>query len=917
MHAFSNESLHKYTLYILSLLIFLTNGAVFAQTHEIPSIDIKLVDSLLKNLKASSWDDTLKQFNAFGDKNLDNNDGAVALAAKKLKITLARPCRNDLLSQAWLLISQALKTLGEKYEAEKYVDKAIHCPVNVSTLFLLKATTHKAFVQVSLGRSNYAIQLSEMVIKSSEAPASLKTRAYLAKSQALQDIQKFEESERAIENALQLLETDSSDKLTYVSVQIQAGLIDYYLGKLPVALRHYLNAKRVAENLKAPDLLFTIYNNIGTVMWQAQDLKAAASFFEKALLSYQQMKYPRQVDINMVYNNLGLIYDELGNAEEAIKLLVRSIEGYHHAADSSAMHYPLNNMANLYLKQNQIDEGLKFANLAISILEKENRKAELIPVLHTKAQLLEKKEAFAEAEALVDRAISLAEGLGLQQELIYLFEEKARIAELKGDFRKAYEYYKTFHAYEKQYDEYLTGVRILQAKEASKADEFKTQITKQIQPMQNYGVSRVWAVVAIVTGLFLISLIFLFNQWLLTRRSRLENQHLEEEIKRVRKSLAEAMEKASAADRLTNHILNTMYHELRTPLNGINGFADILMEECQEEKHRAMARTILQSGERLLNTLTGILELSDTELLKLDVHNSDFKVHQVTERLVREKYRDQAEEKGLTFLYQPRATHLVLRSDADLYTRILDLLVDNAIKFTPSGTITLEILEELRRDHPYAIIRVKDTGIGIPPDRQGQIFATFRQASEGHQRSHDGTGIGLSLAKNLVNILGGQISFESKPGEGSIFTVAFPALTEEEKKRDSIFRPFAEASAKTQRILIVEDDDTNREFMVYNLQNLYNTDVALDGATALNLAKTFHYDAILLDISLGRGLNGIDVVKELRRSPETRLTPVAAITANVRLYRPDEMIEAGFTNYLAKPFTRTELQSLVATMVAR
>lgn len=917
MQAFQNKSLYRQAIYIVLCFLSLFYKPAFSQNYAIPADEIRLVDSLLKNFKAGSWDDTLKQFNAFGDKNIGTNDGAVVLAGKRLKITLARPCRNAHLSQAWLLISQALRALGEKYEAENYVDKAIHCPVTVSTLFLLKATTHKAFVQLSLHRPGYALQLAEMVVKSPEATTALKTRAYLAKSQALQDLQKYNESERAIEEALQFLQSDSSDRFTYVSVHIQAGLIDYFLGKLPMALKHYLNAKRVAENLKSPDLLFTIFNNIGTVLWQAEDLKGAASFFEKALLSYQQMKYPNQVDINSVYNNLGLIYSELGNLEEGKKLLVRAIEGYQHSSDSSAMHYPLNNLANLYLKQNQIDEGLKFADLAIRIIENSNRIAELIPVLHTKAQLLGKKGAFAEADALVDKAISLAENIGLQQELVYLYEEKARLAELRGDFRKAHEYYKTFHKYETRYEEYLTGVRILQAKEAAEADEFNTQITNQTQSRQSYGVSRVWALVAIVSGLFLISLIFLFNQWLITRRCRLENQHLEEEIKRVRKSLAEAMEKASAADRLTNHILNTMYHELRTPLNGINGFADILQEECQDEKHRAMARTILQSGERLLNTLTGILELSDTELLKLDIHNSDFNVHQITERLVREKYRDQTEEKGLTFLYQPRATQLVLRSDADLYTRILDLLVDNAIKFTPSGTITLEILEEFRRDHPYAIIRVKDTGIGIPPERQGQIFASFRQASEGHQRSYDGSGIGLSLAKNLVNILGGQISLESKPGEGSVFTVAFPALTEEEKKRDSLFRPFAEASGKTHRILVVEDDDTNREFMVYNLQNLYHTDVALDGATALSLAKTFHYDAILLDISLGRGLNGIDVVKELRRSPDTRLTPVAAITANVRLYRPDEMIEAGFTHYLAKPFTRTELQSLVATMVAQ
>lgn len=917
--AYLHKSNKNILLIISSLFVFsaLKSPAQY-QNLIIPAQEEKLVDSLLKNLKTSSWKDTLIIFNYFAEKNLDKNDGAIAVAGQKLKIYPERPCLDATLSKSWLMMSKALLNLGNKVEAEKYVDKAIHCPVDYSTSFLLDAIGQKALIETYRGKSKYALKLAEMVISSHDATISSKLNAFTAKSIAWYSLQDYQQSLEAIEEAMKFLQKDSSNISVYVSVHVQAGLVNYVLGKLPEALRHYLKAQRTAEKQNTHDLLFTVYNNIGTVLWQAGDAKAALSFFEKALTSHKQMKYPLQVNINTVYNNLGLINDELGKTIEAENYLIQSIQGYAHSNDSVGMTYPLNNLANICLHQHRIDEGLQYINLAIQILEREYRLGEIIPVLHTKAQLLVEKKKYQEADALVDKALSYAQKFNMQQEYVYLYEEKAKIAELRGDFKKALDFYKKFNEYENKYSQYRTEVKLVQAKSEALAEkDLKEVLTEEPENAFKYGVSRAWAIVALLSGLLLTSLIFLFNQYLFTRRARHENQQLVEEMSILRKSLAENIKKASESDQLKNHILTTMYHELRTPLNGINGFAELLIEECTKEKHRQMAQSILQSGERLLNTLNGILELSDTELLKLDVRLSNFNVHQMVDKLVREKYRDWAEEKGLEFYYQPRKTQIILRSDEEMFQRILDLLVDNAIKFTSRGSITLEIVEEYKNKRPIAQIRVKDTGIGIPYELQGLIFASFRQASEGHQRSHDGTGIGLSLAKNLVNVLGGNISVESQPGQGSTFTISFPALSLEEQQSDSLFRAFASAGVKTHRILVVEDDDTNREFMLYNLQNLYHIDVALDGSSALQKAKTNHYDAILLDISLGKGITGIDVVKELRKDPDTRLIPAAAITANVRLFKPEDMIEVGFTHYLAKPFTRSELTALVKTMLGQ
>lgn len=384
---------NKNILLIISILFIFPVLKSPAQhpIFKIPAQEVKLVDSLLKNLKTSSWNDTLVIFNHFANKNLDKNDGAIAVAGQKLKIYPERHCFNATLSKSWLMMSKALLNLGYKAEAEKYVDRAIHCPVDYSTSFLLDAIGQKALIETYLGKSKYALKLAEMVVRSHEATISSKLNAFTAKSIAWYDLQDYQQSLKAIEEAVKYLQKDSSDISVYVSIHVQAGLVNYVLGKLPEALRYYLKAKRIAEKQNAYDLLFTVYNNIGTVLWQAGDHKAALSFSEKALSCHKQMKYPQLVNINIVYNNLGLINDELGNTTEAENYLIQAIQGYTHSNDSVGMTYPLNNLANICLRHHRIDEGLQYIDLAIQILERKNRLSKSIPVLHTKAQLLLEK----------------------------------------------------------------------------------------------------------------------------------------------------------------------------------------------------------------------------------------------------------------------------------------------------------------------------------------------------------------------------------------------------------------------------------------------------------------------------------------------------------------------------------------------
>ncbi|MCZ2143257.1 MAG: PAS domain S-box protein [Ignavibacteriales bacterium] len=242
------------------------------------------------------------------------------------------------------------------------------------------------------------------------------------------------------------------------------------------------------------------------------------------------------------------------------------------------------------------------------------------------------------------------------------------------------------------------------------------------------------------------------------------------EFKKTQQTLLEAKEKAEEANRLKSNFLANMSHELRTPMIGILGYAELLRERKDNEELRKTGEVIYKSADRLLKTLTLILNISKME--------TDFKGIQLVETNVdtllfhiAEEFKEQAEKKGVKLEYKPNET-LTGYTEPMLLEQIIANLVDNAVKFTSHGKVTIfGDLEENENEERRLKITVKDTGIGIAPDHLELIFDEFRQASEGWERSFEGPGLGLSVSKKFVEKMGGSISVKSKIGEGSEFSV--------------------------------------------------------------------------------------------------------------------------------------------------
>ncbi len=240
-------------------------------------------------------------------------------------------------------------------------------------------------------------------------------------------------------------------------------------------------------------------------------------------------------------------------------------------------------------------------------------------------------------------------------------------------------------------------------------------------------------------------------------------------------ALLNAKEKAEESDKLKSRLLANMSHEFRTPLSGILGFAQILMSEIKDPSLSDMTKDIFNSGRRLMDTLNGVLNLSQLETMDLSLSIEVKNLPDLLEQL-KEKYFSNAMERSLEFKVEIIRKQLYAAVDEKLLFQALDCLIQNALKFTSKGSVTVIADALLDKKDKFALIKVHDTGVGIEEDNHKTIFEAFRQVSEGYNRDYEGIGLGLTLAQKIISLMNGSISVESAPSKGSTFTISLPLV---------------------------------------------------------------------------------------------------------------------------------------------
>ena len=402
------------------------------------------------------------------------------------------------------------------------------------------------------------------------------------------------------------------------------------------------------------------------------------------------------------------------------------------------------------------------------------------------------------------------------------------------------------------------------------------------------------------------------------RRVQERTRELEQktrELEQQRDELERAKEEAEAASRAKSVFLANMSHEIRTPLTAMLGLADVIRAKSETNRFDEHLRRIKSAGSRLMDTLSSLLTLAKLEAGNMDV---DLEPVVVCEEALEvfELFRARAEEKGLeaTFGVEEDARDAVARLDAGALNSALQNLISNAIKFTDDGTISVRVYvqspEKTGSDH--VAIEFADTGIGISEEFRPYLFEDFKQESDGLTREHEGSGLGLSITKQLVEAMDGAIAVESEPGEGSIFTISFPlADVETEAAPSPETAPSSSPSHREARVLLVEDNN-NTVFLIQDLlEQTVNLTTVKSARDALDAASETEFDLFLVDVNLGAGGSGIDVMRALRDKEAYADATILAVTAIAMPGDRTALLEEGFDDYLAKPFEAGDLLDMI------
>jgi signal transduction histidine kinase/CheY-like chemotaxis protein len=442
-------------------------------------------------------------------------------------------------------------------------------------------------------------------------------------------------------------------------------------------------------------------------------------------------------------------------------------------------------------------------------------------------------------------------------------------------------------------------------KNQSLNNTIKRESEEKIQ-LKTYRYSKLVSILAIalISILSLLSLALYKNNIIRNQNNLL--------LREKNKELVLAKNKAEKASKARSEFLSTVSHELRTPLNAINGITHLLLEDNPKKTQLKYLESLKFSGNYLTTFINEILEINKIDSTKVEIENITFNLKELLFNIQSSLKELATANKNYFNLEIDESIPDNLIGDPTKISQIILNLINNALKFTQNGNVNvIAKLYTKEEDGATVYFEIVDTGIGIPEDKLQTVFESFSQGSIEVNRKYGGTGLGLTIVKKLIELLGGEIKLKSEVGKGSTFTFKLKfKINNEPLEVVEEAKPYTDKQLKHKSILLIEDNKINQMITRKMLENKAITCEIIDnGEDAVELLKVKRFDMILMDVHLP-GINGTTATKLIREFDKT--TPIIALTAISLDENRDMLLSYGMNDVITKPFVPDEFYSTIA-----
>ncbi|OSZ81806.1 hypothetical protein CAP35_00625 [Chitinophagaceae bacterium IBVUCB1] len=654
------------------------------------------------------------------------------------------------------------------------------------------------------------------------------------------------------------------------------------------------DALKISHDINNKPLQARVLNNLGYIYRDRGDLADALNHFEAALKINEKLGDEVAQSVNL--SSIAYLLYDLNDYDNALEFALRCMPIFEKANDLHRLNALYHILGNIYFKQEELQQALHYFEENLRLSEPDSSMHAL--AISGLGKVCYAMNDFENARINLVNALKQSEELGNVEVQIICHFYIGRMMMDEGNYRQSQQH---MNAAFELADEYSRRHDVMSVHEAlSMLYDKMGDIPKAFHHLKAYEQLKE----------------DIFKQ---TTFNKIRNLQTRQQVELAQKE----KEVAERTAQLKQQFMANMSHEIRTPMNAIVGMTSLLQSKNPLPEQVKYLKAIQQSADNLLVIINDILDLSKIEAGKIVIEQTDFSLREVIHS-VRDMLMLKAEEKKLNFKVSvEEGIPARVTGDPTRINQILINLAGNALKFTENGFVAINVTIQKKQDKKYWLkFDVADTGIGISPDYVGKIFESFTQAGTDVARKFGGTGLGLTISKQLTELMGGEISVTSELGKGTTFTVVLP-ITESDvqvvEQKSSVLDAQSMQRLNKVKLLLVEDNEFNRMVAEDTLKELLpniKIDIAINGQEAVNRVQQQQYDIVLMDIQMPV-MDGVTATRNIRTTlpAPAKDVKIIAMTANVLQEDVNQYFNTGMNAYVSKPFQADELLLKMAAVL--